>query len=208
VKRRNDLGFLTHNQVGKWYDDKFTSMGGSWHVPAEELDHMLDLMGAIPVSGHDAYGKIVLELGSGDGKLMERILLRGYSVIGVDVSAVARRMTRDRLFPHWADNYWLVFNDPMERLRLAPDSVDFVISYGSMEHALSIPAAVFAMSKVLKGGGRFLNYAPNERWLHDDQPLETTAADFEWVAMFTSAGLLVDLVGEVNDNTIYVGHKP
>ncbi len=227
MKTRNDLNFQSAEEVGAWYDTKFREMGGSWHVPDSELDEMLDLLGATYASAHmgeDGWETNLLELGCGDGKLMARAFSRGLNVFGVDVSWEALDLSNETMEraekTYWLlhtdeDNpvcwlpSWSVYQKPMENLDTFPKSwFDFVISYGSLEHSLDIPAACREMARVLKPGGRYLNYAPNELWVHTDQPLETTATAEEWTRMLTDAGLTVDQVIQRGDNTIYIGRKP
>jgi ubiquinone/menaquinone biosynthesis C-methylase UbiE len=199
LRRLNSFGFTTHKEVSDWYDNKFTEMGGSWYVPAEEIDGLLNKLG-------DVRGKDCLELGCGDGKLMARILERDGHVTGTDISEVARTMASDKLSRYPLLN-WVVVAWPMEALD-CPDGVyDFVITYGSMEHSLDIPQAVKEMARVLKSGGRWLNYAPNELWIHEDQPLETTMTEAEWQVLYDAAGLTVESSERNGDNTIYVGYK-
>lgn len=199
MRRLNSFNFTTHEEVSKWYDNKFTEMGGSWYVPAEEIDGLLDRLG-------DVRDKDTLELGSGDGKLMARVLERGGRITGTDISEVARIMTAKKL-DHYHPLDWVVVDWPMEALECPDGIYDFVISYGSMEHSLDIQQTTNEMSRVLKHGGRWLNYAPNEKWIHEDQPLETTMTAAEWQAIYDTAGLTVESITENGDNTIYVGYK-
>lgn len=199
MRKLNTFGFTTHKEVGDWYDNKFTEMGGSWYVPPDEINDLLDRMGY----PEDSTGTLLLELGCGDGKLLYEAAKRGGACAGVDISAVARRMSLERC----NDLIVLVFGCPMEDLEWEDGHFDFVISYGSMEHSLDIPKAVSEMARVLKPSGRFLNYAPNEEWIHEDQPLETTMTAEEWTSLLQSSGLVVDSVTKIGDNNIYVGHK-
>lgn len=169
-------------------------------MPPDELNDLLDRMGY----PQDATGTTLLELGCGDGKLLFEASKRGGQCIGIDISPVALAMTEERCsgLPVW------VYNSPMEKLKFTESCFNFVISYGSMEHSLNIAEAVSEKARVLKPGGRFLNYAPNEEWVHEDQPLETTMTAEEWLALYTEVGLVVESVTKINDNNIYVGYKP
>lgn len=229
MKRRNDLGFTTHDEVGAWYTNKFQEMGGSWHVPDEELDELLDLLG-VTYNNKLTYLGSVLELGCGDGKLLARIRERGRNAVGIDVSEEAQRLTLVRMHrldcanqgthddeehqeycvPFEGDSgaCWEFHLVPMESTGFASNRFEWAISYGSMEHALDIAAACRELYRVLKPGGRFCNYAPNELWEHFDQPLETTATEAEWIQWCTGAGLVIDQTTRRGDNTIYIGHKP
>lgn len=199
AKARNDLNFTTHEQVGAWYDNKFTEMGGSWHVPAEEINMLLDKMG-YPANSIEVN---LLELGCGDGKLLYEAAKRGGWCAGVDVSAVAKAMSDKRCLGLPVD----VRLSPMEQLPYPAGTFHFVISYGSMEHALDIPAAVKEMSRVLVQGGRWLNLAPNEDYHWEDQPLETTMTADEWQPMYDDAGLTVESITKDGANNLYIGSK-
>lgn len=223
MKRRDDQRFTDHAAVALWYDQKFTEMGGSWHVPDEELNEMLDLLGCESYLAPEILHRpTLLDLGCGDGKLMLQAHIRGLDVIGIDISPVARDMAAARMRVHAADSdeicernhaAWDVLGYPMEDMADEgtgiPDSTfDFVISYGSIEHAISIPDAIREFTRVLKHGGRYLLYAPNEDWHHDDQPLETTATANEWMALLEDAGLQIATITRRGDNNIIVGRRP
>ena len=120
----------------------------------------------------------------------------------------ARRLTRERCGTGAIGALLYALDYPMESLADPIGRFDFAISLGSMEHALNIPAAVREMARILKPGGRYLLYVPNEEWVHEDQPLETTATGDEWVELLIGAGLGVDSVGKIRDNNRIVGRKP
>lgn len=187
--------------MGDWYDKKFTEMGGSWYVPPDEINGLLDKMGY----PQDAKYTMLLELGCGDGKLLYEALKRGGTVVGTDISYVARKMADEKLREF--SGMYILDPNPMESLNWEDNSFDYVISYGSMEHALDIQQATNELARVLKSGGRWLNYAPNEEWIHMDQPLETTMTASEWQAIYDTAGLVVESITKNGDNTIYVGTK-
>lgn len=207
MRRLNSLNFTTHGEVSDWYDNKFTEMGGSWHVPAEELDDFLDRLGVWEVNDEKTPWAL-LELGCGDGKLLERAWLRGGYVCGIDISRIALDYATVRMQKLDPERWrWVITQDPMEKTEFLAGIADFVISYGSLEHSLDIQAAVNEFARILKPGGRWLNYAPNSEWIHEDQPLETTMDPDEWQVIYDKAGLTVESVTKVNDNHIYIGYK-
>jgi ubiquinone/menaquinone biosynthesis C-methylase UbiE len=211
MRRRNDQGFTDHAQVAQWYDDKYTEMGGGWVTPVEELDrHIDDLLygtGSTPPLPGDME---VVDLGCGDGQFLVRLLSRYPEAfgVGVDVSYVARRLAESRAMEARVWSRMYITSAPIERMDLVEsESCDAAISLGSMEHCLDIPKAVQELVRVLKPGGRWLIYAPNEKWVHEDQPLETTMSAEEWLELFYHAGLLVEHWEERNDNNVYFGNK-
>lgn len=209
-KRRNDGSFTTHGEVAAWYDAKYVAMSGGWHTPVEELDAHLDALGVrMGLSPVDHI--TLIDLGSGDGQLIVRALRRGVHCTGIDISAVGREMTARRIDA--ADDELpqgltaALLGVPMERTGLPAASFDFAISLGSMEHCLDIRAAVHEMSRLLKAYGRWLLYVPNELWVHEDQPLETTAPSSWWVELLKGAGLVVVKDERMNDNNRITGYK-
>jgi len=207
-RRRNAQGFTTHQEVGSWYDAKYTEMGGGWHTPPEEIDAHLDALG-VPQQGA---GLRLVDLGFGDGQLLARAVRRGLTCYGVDLSEVGRKMASDRIWnelrndPGLTRNYQL-YCESMECTGFADAGFDFAISLGSMEHALDIPAAVREMARILKPRGKFLLYVPNEEWIHEDQPLETTAPSSWWISLLESNELMVDTDRKMNDNNRITGWK-
>lgn len=232
--QRNEEEFTSHKQVADWYDAKFREMGGSWHVPAEEIDEMLDMLGVeAGVNRTDT----LFEFGCGDGKVLERAALRGVTVVGIDISDVALDYAMQRMcaFEMGAKQLtleeahdllatvraeykefgsagstpgWQVARQAMEHTHYQKP-VEWAISYGSLEHALDIQAAVGEIARILRPGtGRFLVYVPNEDWVHMDQPLETVMSANEWISIFNAAGLEVERTIRRNDNNIIIGSKP
>lgn len=211
-RRRNAQGFTTHLQVAEWYDNKYVEMSGGWHTPIEELDAHLDALG-LPSDAWGMYMSLV-DLGSGDGQLLMRALRRGASCTGIEISKVGRRMTLgryDKEFPVEKGRpfpFISLYGSPMESTGCPTNWFDYAISLGSMEHALDIPAAVTEMATILKHGGRWLLYVPNEEWVHEDQALETTAPSSWWIGLLTEAGLEIESDEKIRDNNRIVGWKP
>lgn len=208
ANRRNDQQFTEHQQVAGWYDDKYTEMGSGWITPIEEIDNHLYVLG-LP---SDARGMSLIDLGSGDGQLLMRALLSGAACVGCEISEVGRGMTLQRWEQLYRSNPTIgrlaLTNKPMENTGLPDGMFDFAISLGSMEHALDIEAAVNEMARILKPGGRWLLYVPNDEWIHHDQPLETTAPSHWWISLLGAAGLLVGSDEQMRDNNRISGIKP
>lgn len=207
--QRNDLGpAATHHDVAAWYDAKFIEMGGAWRTPVEELDAHLWALG-LP---SDARGMRLVDLGCGDGQLVLRAVRTGAECYGVDLSNYALvKMSRDfTTLSRFDAGIGAVFGyrGPMESTGYHSDHFDFTLSLGSMEHALDVPAAVREMSRILKPGGRWLLYVPNEEWVHKDQPIETVAPSSWWIEQLEAAGLVVGNDEKMGDNSRLTGIKP
>lgn len=207
MTQRNDFGFRFHDQVAEWYDTKYTEMGGGWITPTHELDHHLRCLVKNIEGARDTR---ILDMGCGDGQFLFWAANYPFQeLIGIDISHAACTMAAERCK-----------NEPVERLRvvrtsmenpegtgLLPASFDYIISIGSLEHCLDIPAAARSISRLLKRGGRFLIYVPNEEWIHEDQPLETTMTGEQWTQILTHAGLHVEAIVKMNDNNQITGYK-
>lgn len=209
-KRRNALSFALPEQVAIWYNAKYREMGSGWITPAEELDHHLFELG-LP---SDARGYTLVDLGCGDGQLLMRALLSGAHCFGADLSETALAMAARRfaVLSSSNDGVWpdrlQLDAAPMEHLPYPDSYFDFAISLGSMEHSLVIEEAIAEMARVLKPGGRFLLYVPNEAWVHEDQPLETIAPSSWWIAQCEGAGLRIANDERLGDNNRITGLRP
>lgn len=211
-QRRNAAEFTDHAQVAWWYSQKYLEMGGGWHTPVEELDRHLYVLG-LP---SDARGMRLVDLGFGDGQLLARAVLSGASCFGVDICEVGYRMALTRWMEldsahnvgEGALGSMSLSLSPMETTGYPSAHFDFALSLGSMEHALDVEAAVVEMARILKPGGRWLLYVPNEEWAHDDQPLETVAPSSWWVGLCEQAGLVVGNDERLGDNNRITGVKP
>lgn len=207
IRRRNAQGFSTPAEVGDWYDKKYTEMSGGWHTPPEEIDAHLDALG-LP---QDARGLSIIDLGFGDGQLLIRAAMRKADCYGVDLSNVGREFAKLAYAKLVLDigqvGTFDLHHARMEDTKFAGNAFDFAISLGSMEHALDIPAAVGEMARILKPGGKFLLYVPNEEWIHEDQPLETTAPSSWWIFLLNAHGLVVEGDTKMNDNNRITGFK-
>lgn len=204
---RNDLDFRTHEQVGSWYDQKYTEMGGGWLTPTHELDfHLRALVEAQDVTAAVRNTRLV-DFGCGDGQFLYWASSYPFQkLVGIDISDVAVRLARERCNDPNVSVVQTTMEDPIGE-DFEPGSFDWAISLGSLEHCLDIPAAVRSMWRLLTRGGRFLIYVPNEEWIHADQPLETTLTGDEWTQILTHAGLRVESVVKMNDNNRITGRK-
>jgi SAM-dependent methyltransferase len=98
----------------------------------------------------DAPGRHVLDLGCGDGPLLELLLARGHTALGVDRSPQELAAARSRV----ADRVRLILGDA-HALPLPDDSVDFVLCHMAFM-LMSGPDRVAAEARrVLRPGGAF-----------------------------------------------------
>ena len=203
MQRRNDQEFSSVTEVADWYDAKYTEMGDGWFTPDTEIDAHLDSMGY----PSDATSTTLIDLGAGAGHALAVSARRNGFCCGSEISKVGRTIGMKRIRKAGFLNGCVMIPDPMEHIPYDDCFFDFAMSLGSMEHVLSIPVALTEMHRILKHGGRFLIYAPNELWLHYDQPLETTATEDEWLEWLGAAGLVVEKTIRNNDNNSYIGRK-
>jgi len=104
-------------------------------------------------------GETILELGCGGGLdtalLAEQVGLEGH-VIGVDCTAPMLERARENL-QHLGYENVSFFHAPVERLPLADNSVDCVVSNGLFNLSAEKDAIFQEIRRVLKPGGRTVN---------------------------------------------------
>lgn len=107
----------------------------------------------------DRQGKRILEVGCGQGRLLE-LLQSPDHVVGVDVSAGGiAACAALGIEAHCVD-------PSGEPLPFPNDSFDFVICLETMEHMMNPYYALMEMRRVLKPGGRLICSVPNPVWGH------------------------------------------
>ncbi|WP_437617981.1 class I SAM-dependent methyltransferase [Sorangium sp. So ce1151] len=117
---------------------------------APEGGDSYDRLAALVPEGHEA---VVLDLGCGDGLLLERIRQRrgsGARLIGLDMSADELAVTARRLGPDVR-----LLNERAQAISLPPASVDVVLSHMALM-LMGDPASVIVeIHRVLRPGGVF-----------------------------------------------------
>lgn len=185
-------------ELGEWYDRKYIEMGDGWNTPAEEVNRHLDDIG-VPFD----MSKLLLDVGCGAGHFLQEATKR-VVCIGVDLSAVGLQHAALR-----APRARLLLED-MATLESTSDTghdvrFDYIVSIGSLEHIVDLPAALENIRAFLKDSGKFYFYCPNELWMHFDQPNEKTMTDAAWIQTFRSHGLFTHWYRRWNDNTAFCG---
>jgi SAM-dependent methyltransferase len=104
---------------------------------------------------------VILDLGCGDGRFVEMLLDDGVNVLGVDIaearpSIAARAQKRPALD---LMSRIVFFEDP-ERIPLADNSVDVVVSNTVFEHILTLSSTVRELARILRPGGRIYTVFP------------------------------------------------
>ncbi len=185
-------------ELGEWYDNKYIEMGDGWHTPAEEVNRHLDDIG-VPFDKT----KWLLDVGCGAGHFLQEAVKR-VSCVGIELSDVGLRHCFKR-----APEAQLVLSD-VATFKFPPwkdkqAMFDYIVSIGSLEHIVDLPAALDNLRSMLKDDGKFYFYCPNELWAHFDQPNEQTKTDPEWIKLFADHGLFTHRHTRWNDNTAFFG---
>jgi ubiquinone/menaquinone biosynthesis C-methylase UbiE len=173
--------FKNSKDLGKWYDQKYTEMGGGWKVGQEEALRIIDWAEFAVDSGMD-----LLDIGCGDGDFIYYVC-KYFQCWGIDLSAVGiKHAEKLELWPGTAFTV-----EDIEDTNFVSESFNYLTSLGSIEHCISIPKALAQCYRIMKNDGKFFVLVPNELWQHFDQPQETTHTDKEWAKLFTDAGFKI-----------------
>lgn len=103
-------------------------------------------------------GKCVLDLGCGHGDSALRLAAEGAFVIGLDISMQFVRRSRERIETYEKAG-WV--QDDAERLPFANETLDAVVSFGTLHHLPHPEQAVLEISRVLRPGGWLFAVEPN-----------------------------------------------
>jgi len=206
MKTRNDLGWTTAQEVADWYNAKYTEMGDGWLTPTDACLEQLAAMGYSIDSAFVGPETKLIDVGCGAGHLVAAAATVGGIVDGIDLSSVGIEYARARC-PEDGSTM-LVVAELHDWAMRNTGQYDFLISLGSIEHALEVPGAIKDCYWLLKPGGRFNIYAPTLDWVYTDQPLESLCDPEEWAQLCRDAGLVVTTVEVMNDNCRIVGYRP
>lgn len=188
------------DELGRWYDAKYTEMGDGWNTPADECNRHLDDLGVLV----DAT-QTLLDVGCGAGHFLVEAQKRVLA-FGVEISRVGLELCQRRgVFANKVD-----IGSKAVSLSLygVPAQFDYIVSLGSLEHIVELDQALVNIRGLLAPMGKFYFYCPNELWKHFDQPNERTMTDEEWIGLFAQHGLYVESTKRWNDNTAFIGGLP
>jgi SAM-dependent methyltransferase len=144
--------------------------GGRWKSYAAFLEwyrrtepYMFDI-----VARHPWQGRRVLEVGCGQGPLVNHLPQFGASMIGVDMSdASLMRAAEGVRELGWNKRVRLLQSDA-EKLPFADDAFDAVVSFGVLHHTPDTAGAIDEVRRVLKPGGLaivMLYRTGNPKWM-------------------------------------------
>jgi ubiquinone/menaquinone biosynthesis C-methylase UbiE len=101
-------------------------------------------------------GAKILDLGCGAGVTSAKILQRGYSVVGIDVSQKLLDIARTNCSSIKSEGSYKFVEGNVEALPFADESFDCVIGLGFMQYLEKPGRCVLETSRVLKRGGYFI----------------------------------------------------
>lgn len=182
-------------EIGEWYDNKYTEMGGGWVTPPDDVMTHLEYIGLLKMNK-----PTLLDIGCGGGHFIE--VAKNYAdCTGIELSVVGLTECKKRC----PESKFLYADIEHFKPR---EKFDIAVSIGSIEHTLNIDKAMKNIYKnVVKSGGFFYAYAPNELWQHFDQPHEQTHTDEEWEEIFTKPGFKIVKKERINNNTRFLLKK-
>jgi 2-polyprenyl-3-methyl-5-hydroxy-6-metoxy-1,4-benzoquinol methylase len=189
--------FDTSEELGAWYDQKYTQMGDGWECPTEVANSYLDFA-EIPFDED----KILLDVGCGAGHFIETAQRR-VTCIGIDLSRVAV----DLAYLRCPDSFFMKADVEHYGYGNVKENYDYATSIGSIEHCINIPVAIQGVWNLLKTGGVFYVLVPNEEWKHFDQPQEQTKTDEQWLALFDESSWSLLKQNRTNDISHFLFQK-
>jgi len=190
----------TNRALAAWYDNKYREMGGPWKTGFKDCLWHIEHITA--VSGVSLGGLKFLDVGCGSGDFLQTLWdVHHPHCIGIDFSVEACRFSAE------ACPQVTIINGAVEsaHLYLQPGLFDWVVSIGTVEHFVDQTACYLSLSRVLKPKGHWYFYAPNELWIHEDQPNERTFTDEGWTEHWKQHGFIVDGHERLRDNTAFWG---
>jgi len=189
----------TNRELAQWYDDKYREMGGPWRTGDEDCHWHLQNMASVG----EIRGTRILDVGCGSGDFLVALQDAYHypSCIGIDFSVEACRFSAER-----CPSVTIICGAVEDAHRyLQPGLFDWIVSIGTVEHFVDQSACYLSMARMLAPGGHWYFYAPNELWIHEDQPNERTFTDAGWAHHWKQYGFRVNGHERLRDNTAFWG---
>lgn len=101
----------------------------------------------------DFKGKIILEVGAGNGRFTEILLRYGANIVAVDYSTAIDANYENN---HLSDDRVIFIQADLFNLPIKIDSFDLVICYGVIQHTGDNEKALFELSKYPRKGGKLI----------------------------------------------------
>jgi ubiquinone/menaquinone biosynthesis C-methylase UbiE len=179
---------IEYQKVKRFYDDVYYQNATAGRYLSQ---HLVRLARRLQISSDQE----VLDVACGVGDWLAVCAERGAKVSGIDISARAIEICRQRL------THGTFYVGPAEELPFADHSFDLVSCLGSLEHFLDQPRALREMVRVTKRDGQILLLVPNAGFLtyrlhlyrgtHQQEVRETILSLEEWSCMFAECGIEV-----------------
>jgi len=190
----------SNRELAQWYEKKYHEMGGPWRTSYEDcLWHLKHITEVTPDLGNRA----VLDIGCGSGDFLAALWDTYHSPLctGIDFSAEACKFSAETC-PQAAI---IKIDVASAQYILKPKLFDWVVSIGTVEHFVDERSCYIALSRLLKPDGHWYFYAPNELWVHEDQPNERTFTDNGWMKHWGQYGFMSQGHERLRDNTAFWG---
>ncbi len=186
---------VSHKEVKKWYDQKYTQEQYQTMRPSWAYEVFLDYL---PLQK----GEQLLDVACGTGYLLERADARGLKVTGVDLSSSAVELS-ENLVPTAE-----VQQSSAEQLPFKNERFDYLTCLGSIEHFLDQQKALEEFKRVTQKQATFLFVVPNKNYLFDlirgEHGTEQQAINEdlkslkEWKNLFKQAGFSIQKITQDN----------
>lgn len=189
---------ITKDKLVESYDDLFSSPG-KLRDSDSFYRWVLGLLNPQP-------GQDLLDIGCGEGILLNHAARRGINSMGVDISSAAAEMAKTLLLRE------VVAIADGEKLPFEDQSFDFTTNIGGLEHFLDPEQGLHEMHRILRPGGIALLVLPNSYYLVDiiwkvmrtgyspshKQALERFATFREWYDFIEEHGFKIDRAYKYN----------
>jgi ubiquinone/menaquinone biosynthesis C-methylase UbiE len=158
------------SELAKWYDKKYEEMGGAWNTPPDDCEkHLYRIM----LENNDS-NSVLLDIGCGGGHFLKEAE-NFFKTAGIEISEIGLEEADTRA------EHSNLFLEDIEKTNFDDSTFDIATSIGSLEHVVNLREALKEISRILASEGLLYVFAPNEKWMHDDQPNEIRMNKEEWL---------------------------